>query len=115
LIEYSMKILFVIQPNRIDIYNEFQKQLNIFQSQQTSTSQSISIMIGEGKIEIEQGDIIEQNVDVIIGSSSSENLRQALIKSAGYEVEHAYNQAYEDNSNSLIFSTPSGQLPSKRI
>ncbi|CAF1500604.1 unnamed protein product, partial [Rotaria sordida] len=115
LIEYSMKILFIIQPNRIDIYNEFQKQLNIFQSQQTSTSQSISIMIGEGKIEIEQGDIIEQNVDVIIGSSSSENLRQALIKAAGYEVEHAYNQAYEDNSNSLIISTPSGQLPCKEI
>ncbi|CAF2895813.1 unnamed protein product [Rotaria sp. Silwood2] len=115
LIEYSMKILFVIQPDRINIYNEFQKQLHLFQQQQTSTTKSISIMIEEGKIEIEQGDIIKQNVDVIVGSSSSENLRQALIKAAGYQVEHAYNQAYEDNSSSLIISTPSGQLPSKRI
>ncbi|CAF3619339.1 unnamed protein product [Rotaria sordida] len=113
--EYSMKILFVIQPDRIDIYNEFQKQLNLFQQQPISISKSNSIMIEEGKIEIEQGDIIKQNVDVIIGSSSSENLRQALIKSAGYEVEHAYNQAYEDNPNSLIISTPSGQLPCKEI
>ncbi|CAF3313145.1 unnamed protein product [Rotaria sp. Silwood2] len=115
LIEYSMKILFVIQPDRINIYNEFQKQLHLFQQQQTSTTKSISIMIEEGKIEIEQGDIIKQNVDVIVGSSSSENLRQALIKAAGYQVEHVYNQAYEDNSSSLIISTPSGQLPSKRI
>ncbi|CAF5140656.1 unnamed protein product, partial [Rotaria sp. Silwood1] len=115
LIEYSMKILFVIQPDRINIYNEFQKQLNLFQQQQTSITKSISIIIEEGKIEIEQGDITKQNVDVIIGSSSSENLRQALIKAAGYQVEHAYNQAYEDNPSSLIISTPSGELPCKRI
>ncbi|CAF2734466.1 unnamed protein product [Rotaria sp. Silwood2] len=40
---------------------------------------------------------------------------QVLIKAGGDEVETSYYQAYIDNPNSLIISTPSGQLPCKRI
>ncbi|CAF0819065.1 unnamed protein product [Rotaria sordida] len=116
LIKYPIKISFVIQPDRTDIYNEFCKQFNSFQQQeQISITKSISLIIEKGKIEIEQGDIIKQNVDVIIASSSSEDLTQILMKAGGDEVEIAYYQAYINNPNSLIISTPSGQLPCKRI
>ncbi|CAF3698920.1 unnamed protein product [Rotaria sp. Silwood1] len=108
--KFSIQILFVIQPDRIDIYDEFYKQLHSIEQ-----SNSTSITIEKGKIMIEKGDIVKQNVDVIIGSSSSENLRQVLIKAGGDEVETTYYQTYLDNPNSLIISTPPGQLPCKRI
>ncbi|CAF3203421.1 unnamed protein product, partial [Rotaria sp. Silwood2] len=57
-----MKILFVIPSDRIDIYDEFYKQLNSFQQhEQNPIKKSVSITIEKGKIEIEQGDIIKQN------------------------------------------------------
>ncbi|CAF4583628.1 unnamed protein product, partial [Rotaria sp. Silwood2] len=52
---------------RIDIYDEFYKQLNSFQQhEQNPIKKSVSITIEKGKIEIEQGDIIKQNVIIII-------------------------------------------------
>jgi O-acetyl-ADP-ribose deacetylase (regulator of RNase III) len=54
-------------------------------------------------------------MDVIIGSSSSENLRQVLFKAAGDQVVEAYNKEYGNNPNSLLISTAPGQLQCKRI
>ena len=52
---------------------------------------------------------------MIIGSSSSENLRQALLTAAGNEVQEAYTKEHQNNPNSLIISVPPGHLPCKRI
>ena len=54
-------------------------------------------------------------MDVIIGSSSSEILKKAIIKVAGDEVQTAYNAQYKNNPNSVLISTPPGILPCKRI
>jgi O-acetyl-ADP-ribose deacetylase (regulator of RNase III) len=54
-------------------------------------------------------------VDVIIGSSSSTNLRQVLLTAAGDEVQAVYMRDYENNPNSLIISTLPGYLSCKRI
>jgi O-acetyl-ADP-ribose deacetylase (regulator of RNase III) len=54
-------------------------------------------------------------MDVIIGSSSSENLRQVLLKAGGDQVQSAYAKEYKNNPNSLIISTPSGHLHCKKI
>ncbi|CAF1359103.1 unnamed protein product [Adineta steineri] len=54
-------------------------------------------------------------VDVIIGSSSSQILKRAIINAAGDDVQMAYAKEHENNPNSLILSVPSGQLPCKRI
>jgi hypothetical protein len=52
---------------------------------------------------------------VIIGCSSSENLRQVLLKTAGDQVHTIYTREYENNPNSLLISTPPGDLSCKRI
>ena len=52
---------------------------------------------------------------MIIGSSSSENLRQVLLKAAGNEAQAAYTKEHQNNPNSLIISVPSGHLSCKRI
>ncbi|CAF1125425.1 unnamed protein product [Didymodactylos carnosus] len=44
---------------------------------------------GNGKIEVEKGDITAQKVDVIIGTSSSEILKKAIINAAGDVVRTA--------------------------
>jgi hypothetical protein len=54
-------------------------------------------------------------VDVIIGSSSSENLRQVLLKAGGDQVQSTYAKEHENNPNSLIISIPPGHLNCKRI
>ena len=52
---------------------------------------------------------------MIIVGASSQYLRDSIIKAAGEEVKKAYNAEYENNPNAILFSTPSGALPSKRI
>lgn len=60
---HSISVLFVIQADRMDIYDEFQKQIQLLQSQQSDGGvESISTTVGKGVIEVEQGDITTQKV-----------------------------------------------------
>ncbi len=60
---YNISISFVIQPERTDVYDEFQKQINLIQPQSTcDKSKTISATVGKGRIEVEQGDITMQKV-----------------------------------------------------
>jgi hypothetical protein len=60
---YNISISFVIQPERTDIYDEFQKQINMVQSQSSCDKwETISATVGKGRIEVEQGDITMQKV-----------------------------------------------------
>ncbi len=60
---HSMSVLFAIQTDRVDIYDEFQKQIHILQSQQSAGEvEEISMTVGKGTIEVEQGDITRQKV-----------------------------------------------------
>ncbi len=60
---HNISVSFVIQPERKDIYDEFEKQRNLIQSQSSSNKlRKISETVGKGTIEIEQGDITKQKV-----------------------------------------------------
>ncbi|CAF1299385.1 unnamed protein product [Rotaria sp. Silwood1] len=116
--KHAISVSFVIQSERTDIYDEFQKQINLLQQQPTQPTEpvkTISATVNKGTIEVEKDDITKQKVDVIIGSSSSEILKQAIIKVAGDEVQKAYNAEYKNNPNAIVISTPPGTLPCKRI
>ncbi|CAF1261926.1 unnamed protein product [Adineta ricciae] len=103
-------VTFVILNRRMDIHEEFEKRINRYKKQG-----QISISVGKGTIFVEKGNLTKQNVDVIIGSSSSENLQRALFKAGGDEVETTYHKEDTGNPNSLIISTPPGNLPCKRV
>jgi hypothetical protein len=62
--KHGISILFVIQPERTDIYDEFQKQINFSQQppQSVEAVKSISTAVNKGIIEVEQGDITAQKV-----------------------------------------------------
>jgi len=63
LLMYNISISFVIQPERTDIYDEFQKQINLRRSQSSSNVlRAISEIVGKGRIEVEEGDITMQKV-----------------------------------------------------
>ncbi|CAF1117593.1 unnamed protein product [Adineta steineri] len=113
LVKYPMSVSFVILPNRTDIYNEFQKQINLIQ--QSSEIQSLLVIIGKGTIEVQIGDITTQKIDVIIGNSSSDILKKEIMNAAGNDIEIAYAKEYENNQKSLLLSIPSGKLPCKQI
>jgi O-acetyl-ADP-ribose deacetylase (regulator of RNase III) len=59
--------------------------------------------------------IIFVKVDVIIGSSSSENLIQILLKAAGDQIRTVYTKEQTANPNKLIITTPPGHLHCKQI
>ncbi|CAF1037008.1 unnamed protein product [Didymodactylos carnosus] len=102
--------------DRTDIYDEFQKQIDSLQQpQQPPEMIAVSATIGNGMITVEKGDITTQKVDVIIGSLSSEILKQSIIKAAGIEVKTAYETESKNNPNSILISTLPSQLPCKRI
>ncbi|CAF1311317.1 unnamed protein product [Adineta steineri] len=113
LVKYPLSVSFVILPNRTDIYNEFQEQINLVQ--QTSEIKSLSVAIGKGTVEVELGDITTQKVDVIVGNSSSDILKKEIMNAAGNDVKIAYGKEYENSQKSLILSIPSGKLPCKQI
>ncbi|CAF2973087.1 unnamed protein product, partial [Rotaria sp. Silwood2] len=71
--------------------------------------------IGKGTIEVEKGDITAQNVDVIIGTSSSVNLKNAILDAAGTAARTAYNAELSKNLQPILISIPSGGLPCKKI
>lgn len=54
-------------------------------------------------------------MDVIIGSSSSENLRQILLRAAGDQAETAYTEEETSSPNASIIITPPGHLHCKKI
>ncbi len=69
--KHGISITFVIQPQREDIYNEFQKQINLLQQPPLSTQpvKIISATINKGSIEVDMGDITAQKVcmETILG------------------------------------------------
>jgi hypothetical protein len=60
LTKHPMTISFVIQPDKTDIYEEFRKQVGGEEHQ--DQSQTSSLKIGKGKIEIVKGNITKQKV-----------------------------------------------------
>jgi hypothetical protein len=63
LLTHSISVLFVIEPGKNNIYDEFQKQINLLQQPELlPVSKVISATIGKGIIEVEQGDITLQKV-----------------------------------------------------
>jgi hypothetical protein len=66
LAKHPMSVSFVIQPQRTDIYDEFQKQINLLQlpqQQQPLATETVSATIGNGTIEVVKGDITTQKVN----------------------------------------------------
>ncbi len=113
LLTHSISVVFVIQPDRMDVYDEFQQQIRSLQS--SSDAEAMSTMVGKGIIGVEQGDITMQKIDVIISGSSSEMLRKDILRAAGDEVQIDYNDEYDKNPNTLLITTSSGALYCKRI
>jgi O-acetyl-ADP-ribose deacetylase (regulator of RNase III) len=62
--KHGILVLFVIQPEKTDIYDEFQKQINFSQqpSRPSGATKTISTAVNKGIIEVEQGDITTQKV-----------------------------------------------------
>ncbi|CAF3470720.1 unnamed protein product [Rotaria sp. Silwood2] len=113
---HPISVSFIIQPERTNIYDEFQKRISLLkQQQQSSEMKTVSAKIGKGTIEVEMGDITTQKVDVIIGSSSSQILKDTIIRTAGEEVKTAYDNEYKSNPKSTLISTLPGRLACKRI
>ncbi|CAF3425987.1 unnamed protein product, partial [Rotaria sp. Silwood2] len=54
-------------------------------------------------------------VDVIIGTSSSVNLKNAILDAAGTAARTAYNAELSKNPQPILISIPSGGLPCKKI
>lgn len=52
---------------------------------------------------------------MIIVNASSQYLRDNVIRAGGRELQMAYNAECKNNPHSILISTPSGALPSKRI
>ncbi|CAF4316377.1 unnamed protein product, partial [Rotaria sp. Silwood2] len=75
----------------------------------------ICVRVNKGTIQVMSGDITAEKVDAIIGSSSSEILKKAIIQVAGNEVWTSYNIQHKNNPNSVLIPTPSGALPCKQI
>ncbi|CAF2777975.1 unnamed protein product [Rotaria sp. Silwood2] len=112
----DMSVSIIIQPEKADIYDEFQKQIHLLESTlSTDKLRTIFAISEKGIIVVEKGDITMQNVDVIIGSSSSDFLREAIIRAAGNEAQTAYNLELKTHPNSILIATPSGALPCKYI
>lgn len=59
----SISVLFVIQPERKDVYNEFQKHVNSSQQPQPPPiCKTTTTTVGKGTIEVVAGDITAQKV-----------------------------------------------------
>ncbi|CAF3757348.1 unnamed protein product [Rotaria magnacalcarata] len=112
----DLSVTFVVQPDKKDVYAEFQKQINSLARQSLpTTGKTRCATFGKGVIEIEMGDITTQNVDAIIGSSSSDILKEKIIKAAGKQCQSAYNTELENRPHSILIAIPPGALPCKQI
>ncbi|CAF1167765.1 unnamed protein product [Rotaria sordida] len=101
---HSMTVSFIIQPDRTDIYDEFQKQIDLLEPfeqleplERTPEIPTVSVPIKNGMIIVEKGNITTQKVDAIIGNSSSIALQDTIIKAAGDEVETAWEPDADDS------------------
>ncbi|CAF5042887.1 unnamed protein product, partial [Rotaria sp. Silwood1] len=113
---HSLCVSIVIEPNKTAIYDEFEAQLDHFYlSQLELNCACISSKIGNGTIEVKMGDITRETVDVIIVSSSSVNLKNAIIDAAGDDIRSIYDDELNNNQCSLLISTPPGDLPCEKI
>jgi O-acetyl-ADP-ribose deacetylase (regulator of RNase III) len=60
---HAISVSFIIQPDRVDIYDEFQKQIDLLeQSQQPPGVPPVCVSIGKGMIVVEKGNITTQKV-----------------------------------------------------
>lgn len=64
--KHGISVLFVIQPQRNDIYDEFQKQINFLQqpSMVLPPAKTISTSVNQGLVAVETGDIATQKVNL---------------------------------------------------
>jgi hypothetical protein len=62
--KHGISVTFVIQPQRADIYDEFQKQINLLQQPPlpTESTKIISATINKGSIEVSMGDLTAEKV-----------------------------------------------------
>ncbi|CAF1492820.1 unnamed protein product [Rotaria sp. Silwood1] len=93
-----ISVSFVIQPDKTNIYEEFQKRIHLLHSNGISTT------VEKGTIVIEKGNITKQKVDIIIGSSSSDALRQGIMKAAESNINTAYEAEQTRSPNSIFIS-----------
>ncbi|CAF4172022.1 unnamed protein product [Rotaria sordida] len=128
---HPIVVSFIIQPDRTDIYDEFQKQIALLDLpepleqletleqleplERTPEIPTVCVPVGNGMIIVEKGNITTQKVDAIIGNPPSIALQYTIIEAAGDEVETAYETEYRRNPNSILISTPPGKLPCQRI
>ncbi|CAF2774053.1 unnamed protein product [Rotaria sp. Silwood2] len=70
---------------------------------------------GKGTIEVEKGDITAERVHVIVGTSSSQRLKEIILEAAGDVAKTAYKTELEKNPIPILISLPPGQLSCKRI
>ncbi|CAF3391131.1 unnamed protein product [Rotaria sp. Silwood2] len=116
LAKYPLSVIFVIKPERSDIYDEFNKEIRLLQEpKQPSNVEYISTTIGTGTIEVEKGNITKQKVDVIVGTSSSNVLKKIILNAAGDQAQATYDIEYKKNPNSTLISIPSGMLACNQI
>ncbi|CAF1436669.1 unnamed protein product [Adineta ricciae] len=114
--KYPLSVVFVIQPEKVELYDEFRQYLGVSKHRQTTVKEPpISLRIANGLIEVKKDDITKQQVDVIIGSMSSENLRQILLKAAGDQAQSAYIKEQTATRNPSVIITPPGHLSCKSI
>ncbi|UJR11706.1 hypothetical protein I4U23_015887 [Adineta vaga] len=116
LTKYPLSIVFVIQSDKTDIYEEFRQHIGLSKHGQTTVKEPpISLKIVNGIIEVKKDDITKQKVDVIIGCSSSENLRHILLKAAGDHALTVYNKEHMANTNASVIIIPPGHLHCNKI
>lgn len=62
--KHGISIFFVIEPQRADVYQEFQKEINLRQQSSVSIppTKVVSIPVNKGAIEVELGDLVTQKV-----------------------------------------------------
>lgn len=110
---YKIFVSFIIEQDNYDLFNLFYNGINLLNK--SKSLNQISKTIDNSQIYIELGDIIQQKVDVIAISSSSDILKQLIIIEAGEEVYQMYERENKKNPNNLLIICPSGNLSCKKI
>ncbi|CAF3438093.1 unnamed protein product [Rotaria sp. Silwood1] len=110
---HKISVSFIIQSTKKETFYHFDKQINLLN--QSASIDSLSKIVQNGLIQIEKGDITKQKVDVIVVSSSSDYLRQIVIMEGGEQVYESYERESITSPNSILISTPPGNLSCKRI
>ena len=65
LTKYPLSILFVIQPGKTEIYDEFRRHMGSSKHEPTTVKEPpVSQTIGSGVIEVKKGDITKQKVNI---------------------------------------------------